>query len=286
MAFGKRGYYFMAYNIAFSIRKHDPDIKIHLIVDDKKKLASWIGTKINYFDSIVEIDSEDLFNKGKLDPGLAKLSIYKYLPFDHNIYLDVDAIAIKSIKPLIELLVSSGKSYLSQCIGYHTIDQGDLIDSMQWAKAGVVWKHFKLSKKAILPAINSSIAYILKSDESCELFNTAREFFLNPMDQKDLSHKWGGTQPDELYMNAALAKHGIDPSMGIIPIHFEIPKRKTFDQVLSEYYIQGYYGGRGFIHKMYTQWVDDLLRKWHKDIGQDHAYTMSTLLDDKHANKR
>ena len=63
-----------------------------------------------------------------------KVNLYKYLPYDCNLYLDVDAIALKDIQPMIDELSQSGKDYISHCVGYHTIDKGRDFKEMQWAK--------------------------------------------------------------------------------------------------------------------------------------------------------
>ena len=106
-AFGKVGYYQAAYNLAYSIKYHSPNVKISLFVDDIKKCKNATGDINNYVDSLNEIEHSDLYVDGKFDPAMLKVSLYKYLPFKNNLYLDVDAICLKDIQPLIDDLVST-----------------------------------------------------------------------------------------------------------------------------------------------------------------------------------
>jgi len=53
MAFGKRGYYFAAYNIAFSIKEFGCNVPINLVVDSIANLTKYLGHGISVFDSII-----------------------------------------------------------------------------------------------------------------------------------------------------------------------------------------------------------------------------------------
>lgn len=295
-AFGKPHYYGAAYNLAFSIKRFNSGLKIALFVDDMSKVHGYANGLADYVDSINEIKPEHLTTGGKLDPGKLKVNLYQYLPFEHNIYLDVDAVALKDLEAMINELINAGKDYISHTVGYHTIKQGRAIPSMQWAWADDIWEHFQLRESDTLPAINSSIQYIRKSETAECLYASAKHYYENnQLPVQKLRMKWGGGQPDELYMNVALAKLGLDPA--IIPvgqtegsengyIHFAMQRRLTFEQITERFYLQSYYGGQGFTPLFYVEWLDRLLKKWFAESGKQHIHFINRITSNKYAGNK
>jgi hypothetical protein len=294
-SFGDIAYHRAAYNIAFSIKRFTPQIPIALFCDSEETVRKRIWN-CQVFDQIIEFEKDRMFTGGKFDPGKVKVTMYDSLPFDHNLYLDCDAICVKDIWPLLTELIDSEKPYVSHTVGYHKIEQGTgVIPSMQWAKAGIVWDHWKLGKYAVLPAINSSLQYIRKCDEAKKIYDTAKDWYINkPLPLKSLNLKWGGGQPDELYMNATFALLGYDPAYNQDKanigeggyIHFAMRRGATYQEVIDQFYFQSYYGGRGFTAAYYIEWLDRLLYKWHFETRDDHQYRISEILKKKHANKK
>lgn len=294
LAFGKPQYYWAAYNLAFSIRKHNPNVNITVLFDDPIKGLSNCPEFMKYINHIGHIANEDIYTNKKLDPGKVKMNLYKYLPYDRNLYLDVDAIAVKDIQPMIDELTQSGKDYISHTVGYHTIDKGCDFKEMQWAWADKMWEHFNLLSSYVMPAINSSMQWIVKSSQAEAIYRTALDLYTNhPIDIKDLRMKWGGGQPDELYMNVALAIHGIDPALKKYEkikgseggmIHFSMQRGLTFDEITQNYYLQSYYGGAGFTPIFYINWLDRMLNADFKAIGQRHIYLISRIAQNKYAD--
>jgi hypothetical protein len=167
---------------------------------------------------------------------------------------------------------------------------------MQWAYANDIWKHFELSDSATMPAINSSIQYIRISETSKGLYNTAKEFYENnPLPLNKLRMKWGGGQPDELYMNAIMAKLSIDPAIKPISktndiedgyIHFAMQRRLSFEQITERFYLQSYYGGQGFTPLFYVEWLDRLLKKWFAESGKQHIHFINRITSNKYAGNK
>jgi hypothetical protein len=296
-AFGKVGYYHAAYNLAYSIKHYSPSVNIALFVDDIGKCNGSTGDINKYVDSINQIEHSDLYVDGKFDPAMLKVSLYKYLPFKNNLYLDVDAICLKDIQPLIDDLVSTKRHYISHCVGYHTIDLGRGIPSMQWAWADDIWEHFKLNNDAILPAINSSLQFIKVCNESKNLFGVLRILYTtNQLPTNRLRMKWGGGQPDELYMNVALAMTQYDPSYkndGIVGegksetgfIHFASVRGLSFKEVTDNYYFQSYYGGRNFTSRFYTEWLERLLKVMMSKEKKIHQFHIDRIIGQKYVTK-
>jgi hypothetical protein len=230
---------------------------------------------------------DSLYTNGKLDPGKAKIFLYDYLPFDHNLYLDVDAVALKDIEPMIDELIALGKQYLSHIMGYHTIDKGNKIESMIWAYADDIWKQYALNESSVLPAINSSWQYIQISPKAHALYKIAQDLYVNnPIPLKQLRFKWGGGQPDELYMNIALAKLEMDPATTNEYAHITTKRGLSLTQVTEQYYLQSYFGGQGFTPTFYTDWLDRLLRSWMNQDGKIHKYMINRIVSNKHADHK
>lgn len=294
LAFGKVQYYWAAYNLAFSIKKFNPSISIALIVDDRGKAVSQCPELNDYIETFADIAQEDIYTNNKLDPAKLKVKLYNYLPYERNLYLDVDAVALKDIQPMIEELAQSGKDYVSHCVGYHTIDKGRDFKEMQWAWADKIWAHYNLPADAVMPAINSSMQWIVKGYKTEAIYTTAQElYFNNPIPLKELRMKWGGSQPDELYMNIALAIHKVDPALKQYEkikgseggmIHFAMKRGMTFQEVTENYYLQSYYGGQGFTPNFYIDWLDRILKFDHQAIGKRHIYLINRIVQNKFAD--
>jgi hypothetical protein len=294
LAFGKPQYYWAAYNLAFSIKKHSPNVSITVLFDDVLKAISQCPEIVKYVEHFGDINPADIYTNKKLDPGKVKVNLYKYLPYDCNLYLDVDAIALKDIQPMIDELSQSGKDYISHTVGYHTIDKGRDFKEMQWAWADKIWAHFNLLPSYVMPAINSSMQWIVKGSQTEAIYRTAKDlYFNNPIETKDLRMKWGGGQPDELYMNVALAIHGIDPALKAYTknsgseggmIHFSMQRGLSFQEITDNYYLQSYYGGAGFTPRFYIDWLDRMLNADFKAIGSRHIYLISRIAENKYAD--
>jgi hypothetical protein len=294
LAFGKPQYYWAAYNLAFSIRKHNPNVSITAYFENKEKALSYCPDLVNYIDTIGDIDINHIYTNKKLDPLKVKINLYGYLPYERNLYLDVDAVALKDIQPLIDEYIQSGKEYISHTVGYHTIDKGRDFKEMQWAWADKLWAHFELKQDTVVPAINSSIQWIIKGAKAESIFKEAIYlYYEKTMPLNELRMKWGGGQPDELYMNVALAKLGIDPALkhyepikgsegGVI--HFSMHRGQTYEEVTSNYYFQSYYGGKGFTPTFYINWLDRMLNADHKAIGKRHNFLISRITEHKFAD--
>lgn len=292
-AFGNRVYYMAAFNLAFSLRYHSPNVPITLFVDSIESALKYCPELVRYVDKVEAVDNDLFKTNGKFDPGKLKVSLYDLLPYQNNLYLDVDAVALKDIQPLIDQLTENPKPYIAHTVGYHTIDKGRKIDSMQWAFADDIWEQYGLSDKAVLPAINSSLQFIKKNDVTAKLYATAKDIYTNnQMPLEKLRMKWGGGQPDELYMNIAFAINNYDPSdqpigteegSEIGHIHFASRRGLTYEQVVNKYYLQSYYGGRHFTARFYTEWLDRML---HNMMEGNHNYRIEHIERYKHADKK
>lgn len=284
IAFGKRGYAFSAYNMAYSIKHFNRDVQIAVIHD--KNFLTFLSKKEDYnvFDSLIELPENIKYSDGQLDPCRIKLNMYDLLPYDINLYLDVDGIALQDVMPVIDELTHKGGSYYTHVFGSRTIDQGNQNDDMVWAWMNDVWDHFKLPKDARLPSTNSSIQFIRKGDNARKLFERMVDEYKTPLPSERLRLKWGGGQPDELYLNVALAKLGWDECNHYIFLGNQI-STLSLEKIQEQFYVLSIFGGKGFTREIYMEWYDRLLFKYHNQQGKEHHYKRNYILNDKHANQ-
>jgi hypothetical protein len=288
MTFGKPAYAKMAYNMAVSIKHYTPDMTIALIHDDS--LNGLRPHERGIFEVLIRIEPNDLFdNYGdkklqKMNPGKAKTRIYNYLPFDYNLYLDVDGCALQSLDPLMDRCIGNGSYYLSQIVGWHTIDQGRDFKEMQWAWADDIWKKYGLLETDRMPAINSSFSFIRKCDEAANLCALIDAGMSDPI--TNLRTPWGATQPDELYTNIALCQMETKCDVGGHPVFFATRVVSDWANIKREHYVLGVFGGLGFSHSSVLKMYDRLMHSYQAARGMEHSYKAHILMRDKHANKR
>lgn len=284
ISFGKRGYAYAAYNMAYSIKHYNPQLSVALLCDNKFKDHLTHSSHMNVFDDVIILPDKVLFSpSGGHDPCLTKLSMYDFLPYDYNLYLDVDGVALQDITPVIDALIEKGGYYYTHIFGSRSLQDGNENEEMVWAWMSDIWEHYKLPKDAKLPATNSSIQFIKKGDQAELFFKKLKENYANPIPIERLRLKWGGGQPDELYLNVTLCQLGWEECDHYIFLGNRI-SHLTFEQIEKQYYILSIFGGRGFTRDCYMEWYDRLLFKYHGP-DSEHIYKRNYIVNDKHANQ-
>lgn len=289
LAFGKRGYGFAAYNLAVSIRAFNNTIPI-TCYHDEIAFSQIEPEKYKIFDKMIPISSEILYKDGKFDPGYAKVNLYDLYPYDLNLYLDVDALCLKNIAPLFEIMEKKPDFFYTHIIDTHTIDKGRDFKSMQWAWADDIWEHFKLKQDDIFYATNSSYQIVRKGAKARKFYDQIKKNYANPIPVDKLRMKWGGGQPDELYMNAALCQLKIPAQMDTDVMFFGGDVKHTFTEIEGKFYFLSLYGaGASNVSTTrikYREWADRLLHQHFQKRGEAHIYKTQYIMADKHANKR
>lgn len=286
VAFGKPQYYHAAYNLAYSIKRFNKAISVSLVCDTEQRALYYCSDLKSVLDGFIELPEAHIYTNNKLDPGKAKVLLYDYLPYANNLYLDVDAICLKDLQPLIDSCMASDEPYLTHVVGEHTIDKGRDFKAMQWAWADQIWQHFGLNKTDKIFAINSSIQFIKKCEMSEQIYRIAADDYLNnPMPLSKLRMKWGGGQPDELYFNVAFAKAKYKPE-DVNAICFQMSREYSYQQIEDKFYLMSYYGGKGFTPSFYIDWLDRKLKQWMTADGLQHKYYIHRITDNKHADPK
>lgn len=289
LAFGKRGYGFAAYNLAFSIKYYNKDIPITLYHDDIA-ISQIEKNKLEVFDSVIKLNDDFIYKDGRFDPAHAKVNLYDLYPYDLNLYLDVDALCLKDIKPLFDIIEKKPNYFYTHIIAKHTIDKGRDFKAMQWAWADDIWKHFNLKEDDVFYATNSSYKVVRKCIESKEFYDKIKENYDNPIPIEKLRMKWGGWQPDELYMNVALCQLKVNAEMNTDVMFFGGDLNHDFSDIENKFYFLSLYGAGianiSTTRMKYREWYDRRLHNAFKEKGFGHVYKSQYIMNDKHANKR
>ena len=276
MAWGKRGYGFMAYNLATSIKHHSPGIAIHLIATDHVLKEV---TDRTVFDRI------EFLSGDPSDPGRYKAGIYDVMPFDHTLFLDVDALCLQPIEPLFDRLIESGAYYATFINEVYDITSPNILPQMWWAYRQDIWEHYGFDHTTKFPATQSSIQYIRRCDKTAEMYRVFQDSFDNPIPLNRLRNKWGGGQPDELYLNVALAKMGEWHHIGDHAMYFGNTAALRPHQVAQSYTLLSLFGNRSNIKPMYWDYYDNMLGKIQSSRGFRHSFKGHLLKSDKIANQ-
>lgn len=286
VAFGKKGYVQFAYNLADSIKFFNPNIHITLYHDESIEFLPDHERAI--FDNLIPIPTEVKYHNHKIDPPFIKTSVYDVLPYEENLYLDVDALCFKDIQPLLDELSQLKEDFYCPTYGVYHKSQGDHAPFIEWAQPLDIYRHFHLNDETSFPAPQSSFQWIRKSEVTKQLYKKVQENLASPIPLSRLVNQWGGTQPDELYLGGALAQMNIVPEQGKEYMFFGHVRDqvRTLTQIRDAVYFLSVYGGYMFTRQEYTEWYDRVLKKEICRGRREHQYKYGTIAKHKHANNK
>lgn len=286
IAIDNLGYAYMAANLAYSLKRVSPEIPITLLADGCIEYIHPEDRQV--FDQILPL-SEDLYTtNGVFDPAKIKTHLYDHLPYDHNLYLDVDALAVSSVGNLFQILIDDPRSYITTIVskGDHTNEK---IEYSVWAKTSTIVEQFNVPRENEIVAVQSSWAYIRKDQDAERIWSRVADAFDSGFDLDLLKEKWGGGLPDELFVSGVLSHLGYDAHLSLPLLYFaDTAPYLTLTQIIDEgYALISYFGngtGRSKTPLRYWDLYDRLLRTWKTD--RPHIYKSAVIKELKHANKK
>ena len=220
-----------------SIKVKNPSLSITLVHDGCIK---HLGARAKiFFDKLITVDQNDLYHNGNKEPGKLKCNIAKYLPYDHNLYLDVDAICTHNLEPYLDQMIASEEYYLTTIVGRG--GREDEISYSIWATNDQIWKAFKLSNEDQAVAIQSSYAYFQKCKEAEPFYEKVSKNFEN-FDKSDLYMDWGGSIPDELIYSGTIAQFGLEAEGPEIIFFGNRHTEMSITTLLETYPLLSFYG--------------------------------------------
>ena len=274
----------MAHNLAFSIKHHNPNIKIGIWID--KALHDQLPDSTLFDDIRILQESDYRDSKGKIDPAQAKTQLYRLgtQMSDKFLYLDVDGLCLGDLQPLLDSL--DGLQIATEVIA--TGGKTEKIEYSIWATNDNIWNFFELEDNAKLCAIQSSWAYFEKSEVGDRMQAWLDYYMAVGVPRWMLTQIWGGTLPDELLYQGVYAKLGIVPSYNGKVVFFGNSRAKeTQQEVIDNFKILSLYGNGGNTTRTLTvaKWLkfhDTLLAQY----GARPIYKAREVMSDKHANSR
>jgi len=228
MALGHHIYGRFAVNLAVGLKKMEPELKIALIhnessiveLDEAQKFLFDIKIKCPYNYSMFGTDH--CYVKPKL--YLDKLS-----PFQETLFLDVDMVWSPYKKPSQVFEEYANINFTMANRGSSPISAGH----SDWVDMALMKENFGIEKWIDL---SSEWIYFKQSEQTSELFNTARQFY---DDEKMICKQFAGGKPDEPAFCLAMLKLKMMPhAIPYYPTYWEPLHRQKNDQ----YILQNYYG--------------------------------------------
>lgn len=283
-AFKKPAYGKFAYNLAVSIKHHNPSIEVAVLTDGNA-FSHLAPHEVSVFDHVIQMNACDLVHNAKFSAGKAKLSGYKYFPFDHTIIIDADSICVNDISPLFDKCTKD--IHAQTC---SKANQDDEHWNCQWMPFKFVKEVFELPEKYDIYEINSSFMSIKKGPQSERFYAQALANFLSNSTHEKL-RTWGGGFPDELAFNVAFAQLGINPAFDFQttisnetqwPIFFSTRFQNGWDFVIKNYHFIGFFGDRFFTDRSLQYQYDRYMNNYLAAKGHRHNYKIHHLMKEKH----
>lgn len=269
LAVGNPTYMYFAVNQMISIKTHSK-LPIQLICS--RGLIEHVPEHERLYNELTIIEDEDYIIEGRLNPGKAKVNLYKYYIYDETLYLDVDGIVLKDPLPLFDTK------------GFYKVQR----DAMHWADDNLIRKHFNLSKDFNIYGLNSSLQLVRKCKESEKIYSDAAKAMENPLAMESQDNEWFGWYPDELYFSIGIGNADIDPYFNPpYPIYFRTRmdygaplKPQT---IIDNHYAMGCFGGDRYNHRSIGKMYDKLVNNWSCDLLQRNIrYKFYELMGRKH----
>ncbi len=271
LCIGKPEYKLWAHNMIVSIRANSA-LPVHLVGDYPAK--DWHILP----DKIIPIEYGDCHVNGKISIAKAKLSLWKYSEFEETIYLDVDGLVLRELDFPINY-------FLTQVNGYSTLYE-DNTKANLWVKPEQVYEKYQIPEINRMPGTNSSIMAWTK--KGAEVLKQALDNFSDPIPIENLRYEWGKSkqQPDELYLNIALAQMGFEPEE--VKLLFTKKRRGVYsgwDEIIKSF-VLCCWGGLEFNHHeisgsgspksgLYNKLCrENYLKAYGEDLFYDHFYSL------------
>ena len=284
-AFGARGYGFTAVNLAMTIKKHSPDIPIHLVCE-KKTMDQIPHDYMQWFD-IVEYCERNVD-----EPGAQKWIWMMQSDFEWTLFLDVDAICIGDITPwmdaLIEKMESTGTHISTQCMGVGKLGD-DGISYDLWMDHSNVEKYF--GYKPGTPWITTQTSWVL-FDNSIDAirFNAGVVARMNFVHISQLKNRWGKFIPDELGVSLTIpalmdsfCPHTSDDFIFFGNTYKELNEIKSKYKIISMY---GNGGGNSLVKPYIFEFIDRYLIEQYRSHNLNHIFKTHYIMTDKMLSQR
>jgi len=196
VATGAAFYGRMAYNLAVTIKAVE-DIPVTVLYNGAA-LSHLSENQRKIFNQTIEIPTTSF---------AAKLRLYDYSPYDYTLYLDADMAWLPNKKPSELFNELKDVVFTSITEGYYDYEQGvDYGNKMYHYWCDPLEAKQAHGLKGKFYQWRSEVIYF--NSEAKEMFEAAKDAYENP---KVVVKQFAGHVPDELAINIAASKTGIEP---------------------------------------------------------------------------
>jgi len=206
LALGHKQYGIMASHLAMSVIEKGG--KCGLITDDE--MLSSIQDRVKFFDKIVIMPKKEYVIDGKPFWGLAKLNMYKYLPYDDALFIDADSIVGLFVNQSEMLESFKGVPFTAS---YYPGSWGEFDWGPQWMPNNMELPESLRGSHRLPMALSSAMMYFTKGacvefhEKAIEAHESIR------LRESGRNWRWFGSIPDELCY--AIAYHNFEmPNVG------------------------------------------------------------------------
>lgn len=283
--FGNRGYGFMAYNLAFTIKYYNPEIKICLFTE-MRTVSHLTEEDLKLFDVVKILDDKNFKKNGIPDVATMKINMLRESPFEETMFIDADTVCVADLSPTLELLNKADGSFFIDVQGRGA--KGTEINYDVWAKHEHSYPFFSIPDENNFVSTNSSWFYFKKGKELDEIYGWLRHYAEKNFPIVNLKSRWvKGMLPDELLFSGVISK--LNLNVGDFKIIYFGNTYDTPMEIEAKYPLITYYGKIGSgVTLVKPQWLEYLSRKvkqMHKEKGLPYNYRMEFCYQDKALNQ-
>lgn len=275
LAAGNPVYGYFAYNMACSIRRHNPSLPITVLCDQKG--IAYVVNRLPKIADILLIDTSKYRTPTAFEAGLMKLDMHKSFPYTETIYLDADGLCIGDLSWIFE--EAKGRYFAT-----------DFSNRQDW----ITKKSLESFKLESMPGIQSSFQYVRKGKESKAIFKKALD--LTKDEKVEQNWSWGKStaKPDELYLALALTLMKEEMFLSKTVVYFRMVTTRNsnggmtpdrLSEIREQYSAFGLFGNQTTNNKQLVSWYDVLSRENQLAVtGEFFPLKAETLMRSKLAN--
>lgn len=280
-AFGKRGYGLAAHNLALSLRNNGCKFPITLYAQRE----TITGINLALFDSIQYLEEREYTFRNKFAPGYGKINAIAKLPYDENLFIDVDSLCLREIDTLVDKLREKDFSTIWMGEGY----KGQNISYDPWAEHNYAWTFFDLPENAKWTTTQTSLVWIRKTEETQRIVRELQYYYEKGYHTIGLKEAWARKYiPDELIFSGVIARKNLNIQLPFDPVFFPVINNphvgQSFEWVTQHHYFLSMLGGDGrnaIAMPRFQEWYSQLGRNIEQKEGIEffnHKYVMADKL--------
>lgn len=262
LATGSAFYGRMAYNLAVTIKAVE-NIPI-TVLHNGRALSHLSERQLSIFDKIKEINTESFS---------AKLTLCDHSPYDRTLYFDADMAWLPNRKPSELFKELEAVTFTSITEGHYDLDTSTCHGNKQyhyWCNALEAKMIHDL--KGNFYQWRSEVMYFTK--EAAPFFELCKEIYKNP---QVTVKNFAGHTPDELAINIAACKMGIQPHLyKWKPAYWHRlhGEGKSLPEIMSKYYLMSV--GGNFASSVMKTCYNNVCRAAHNKLGLQYIFHLQS----------